>query len=67
VRCGSGDCGAASRWCGRLGEPEVQKLRAGRGEHDVAGLQVTVRDSAAMRLIQRAGNLCAVFQHLLNR
>ena len=36
-------------------------------EHDVAGLQIAMRDAFAMRLVQRIGNLDRVLQHLLQR
>ena len=49
---------------GKLGQTEIQKLRAHCGEHDVAWLQVAVSDAAAMRPVQRVRNLRAVFQYL---
>lgn len=38
-------------------QPEVQQLRAGFGQHDVAGLKIPMRYSLAMRLVQRIRDL----------
>ncbi len=48
-------------------QTEVQQLRPRFGEHDVAGLQVAMRDTFAVGLVQRIGNLDRVLQHMLQR
>ena len=65
-RGGAGSC-APDILSGKLGQTEIQKLRAHCGEHDVAWLQVAVSDAAAMRPVQRVRNLRAVFQYLFYR
>jgi hypothetical protein len=50
-----------------FGEAEIEKLGAGFREHDIAGLEVAVRDSAAMGLVQGAGDLGAVENDLIRR
>ena len=42
---------------GHLGQPEVEQLRAAAGKHDVAGLQVAVDHTLAVRGIKGSGNL----------
>src|SRR3989442_6752147 len=54
----------------RGGDPrqtEIQKLRSARRQHDVARLQVAMDDPLAMSFVERVGNLCAVFQSLVER
>ena len=48
-------------------QAEVEQLRPGLGEHDVAGFQIAMGDAFAMRLVQRIGNLDGVLQYLLDR
>ena len=72
-RDGFGDgrkLGKRRGWCGllpQLGQAEVQQLRAGFREHDVARLQIAVSDALAMRLVERVGNFYRVLQDLLDR
>ena len=40
-----------------FGEPEVEQLHAGLGQHDVAGLQVAMDDAVAMRGVERGRDL----------
>ena len=51
----------------QLRQAEIQQLRPRLGEHDVAGLEVAVRDAFAVRLVQRVGDLDGVLQYLLDR
>ena len=65
-----GSCESGSGRSGfllQLRQTKVQQLRAGLGEHDVAGLQIAMRDAFAVSLVQRVGNLDGVLQHLLHR
>ena len=48
-------------------ESEVQELDAGFRQHDVAGLQIAVHDAAAVRGIQRLGDLPPQPQDLIER
>jgi hypothetical protein len=48
-------------------EPPDGQLRARLREHDVAGLQIAVGDTLAVRLVQRVGNLDGELQYLLYR
>ena len=48
-------------------QTEIEQLRAGLRQHDVAGLQIAVRYAFSVRLVQRIGNLDRVLQHLLQR
>ena len=41
----------------RLRQAEVEQLRARLRQHDVAGLQIAVDDAAAVRLVERVGDL----------
>jgi len=50
-----------------LRETEVEQLRAGLRKHDVAGLEIAVRDALAVRAVERLGDLDAVAQHLRER
>ena len=66
-------CGELRFWSNRsnvllqLRQAKIEQLRAGLCKHDVAGLQIAVRDALAMRLVQRVGDLDGVLQDLLNR
>jgi len=51
----------------QLRQTKVQELRTRLGQHDVAGLQITVRDSLAVRLVERVGDLDGVLQNLFER
>ena len=51
----------------RLGEPEIKQLRAAFRQHDVAGLQIAMRDARAMGLVQRARELNRNRQRLSRR
>ena len=51
----------------KLGQPEVQQLRPRLGQHDVGGLEITMDDSLAMRLVERVGDLGRDLQRLLER
>ena len=46
-------------------EAKIEELRARGREHDVAGLEIAVDDSAAMRLVQGERDLRTVFQDLV--
>ena len=50
-----------------LREAEIQELGAARRQHHVAGLQVTMDDVLAVRLVERVGNLAGDPEHLLQR
>jgi len=50
-----------------LGEPEIQELGPRRREHDVAGFDVAVDDTLAMRLLEGIGDLDPVPQGILQR
>ncbi len=49
----------------QFGESKVQQFRTGLRKHDIARLQIAMRHSFSVRLIQRIGNLDGVLQHLL--
>ncbi len=49
------------------GEAEVEELHARLRQHDVRGLEVPVDDPAAVRRVERPGDLRAVTQRLLER
>ncbi len=66
LRCGSGERRAGGEG-DRLCQPKVEEFRARLREHDVAGLQVAMGDSASMSLIERIGDLGAEFQNLLHQ
>ena len=56
------------RFCLRLlGQPEIQHLRAGFRQHDVARLQVAMNHSLLMGFIHRIGDLGTITQHLFQR
>jgi hypothetical protein len=44
----------------RIGEPKVQQLRAGLGQHDVRGLEIAMDDAGAVRRVERFGDLDAI-------
>ena len=48
-------------------QTEVQNLRAGLGEHDVAGLQVSVDHSLAMGCLDGLGDLAPDSQYIVDR
>ena len=50
-----------------LRQSEVHDLRAGFGEHDVAGLEVPVHDTLSMRLVEGVGQLNGDLQRLIQR
>src|SRR6266403_1454472 len=66
-RRGCCEGGAGRQRHGRLGQAEVEKFRARRSQHDVAGLQIAVDHAVAVRFVQRIGNLAAEFKNLLER
>ena len=45
-----------------LGEPEVEQLRAGLRQHDVAGLQVAMDDALPVRLVEGKGTGVSAIQ-----
>jgi hypothetical protein len=49
-----------ARW--RSASPKVEQLHARPGQHDVPGLQVPVHDAAAVRLVERVGDLDRVLE-----
>ena len=49
-----------------LGEAEVEQLHARPGQHDVPGFEVAVHDAAAVRGIERSGDLGAEGEHLVD-
>ena len=51
----------------QLGEPEVEQLRAGLGQHDVGGLEIAVDDALPMRLVEGVGDLGRDLQRLVER
>ena len=55
------------RRCDRLGEAEVEELRAAPGHHDVGGLQIAMDDPLAVCGGQRVRDLDAVPQSLIDR
>jgi hypothetical protein len=46
-----------------LGQSEIQHLRSGLGQHDVARLQVAMNHSLLMGFVERVRDLGAVAQH----
>jgi hypothetical protein len=52
---------------GKLGQAEVQELRARLGQHHVAGLQVAMDDAAAMGGVERQRDLVCVRQRRVDR
>ena len=57
-------------WCNLLlqfCQAEVEQLCPRLREHDVARLQVAMRDASSVRLVQRVGDFDRILQHLLNR
>ena len=54
--------------CNRhLRKSKIEKLRAGLRQHDVAGLQISVNNTLAMRFVQGIGNLNSVLESLVER
>ena len=51
----------------QLRQSEVEQLDPTPGEHDVGRFQITVRDTAPMRLIQSVGDLDRILQNLVER
>jgi len=54
-------------WGLQLRQPEVQELRARSGQHDVAGLQISMHHALAMSLVQRVSDLDGMLQGLVER
>ena len=50
----------------RLGETEVEQRRACLGQHDVAGLQITMDDAHPMGLVESIRDLNSVPESLIN-
>ena len=52
----------------QLGQPEVEQFcRPARGDQDVSGLQIPMKDSTPVRLVERTGNLDRHPHRLLDR
>ena len=47
--------------------PEVEELRARRGEHDIAGLEIAMDDALTVRFVERVGDLDAVAKRFVLR
>src|SRR5439155_1594100 len=59
--CHLGQCGRNGRgFLSQLGQTEIQQLRAGFGQHDVAGLQIAVNNSVTVRFVQSVCNLDSI-------
>ena len=56
-------CGGA----GELGQAEVQKLRPGLGDHDIAGFQIAVHHAGPVRLVQGVRDVGRVGQRFFER
>jgi hypothetical protein len=51
----------------QLCQPEVEQLRAARGQHDVAGLQIAVDDPVAVCLVEGVGDFDGVAERPIER
>ncbi len=65
-RCrGAADCRPCRSFRGpHLRQPEIQKLRSGFRQHDVAGLQISMHDTDCMCSRQRASDLDGELEQL---
>jgi hypothetical protein len=63
---GEADCAPAANACS-LASPKIHQLGSALGQHHVAGLQVTVHDAAAVRLVERVGDFDSNAQSLVWR
>ena len=50
-----------------LCEPEIEQLRSGPRQPDVAGLQIPMDDAGAMGFVERVGDLSGDRQRLIER
>ena len=58
--------GCGHRRDARLGQPEVEQLRARLRQHDVARLQIAMHNAVPVRLVERVRNLNPVTDRLLH-
>src|SRR5437879_3268301 len=64
---GSWGSGVARRLLPQFRQAKVQQLRTRLGQHDVAWLQIAMRDTLSVSFIQRIGDFDGVLQNLLQR